>query len=366
MDLSQFKSLFVRFWRPLLAVLVGALIVWGFLEGRGERAMEAERERPVNVPQRVSVVNGETVIALDAATQQRAGIGLASLHNSLQHQQLRAYGVVVDPQMLSDLRNSYVSAQAQVQTAQAKLTQSKIAFERAQRLIAAGAISAADRDAAEATFRADQASVSSTQSQLATVAASARQSWGQILGEMIVEGAPTHMALVNRQALLIQATLPPGEKLSPPPSQGLARQDKGSAISLQFLSDASKTDTRIQGMSFFYTGPNNAGLLPGMNVLVLLPSQTMTSGAVVPGSSIVWWQGRKWIYLRTAATRFVRHEVTADVATPDCEIARNRDPSRGSSISLNTRVNRLPGCGHGWTRKTAPLFPNFRYEINAL
>lgn len=338
MDLSQLKSLFIRYWRLLLAVLVGALALWGFLEGRGERAMEAERERPVNVPQRVSVVNGETVITLDAATQQRAGIGLASLHNSLQHQQLRAYGVVVDPQLLSDLRNSYVNAQAQVQTAQAKLNQSKIAFERAQNLIAAGAISAAGRDAAEATFRTDQAGVSSTQSQLATVAASARQIWGQILGGMIVEGAPTLMALVNRQAILIQATLPPGETLSPPPSQALARQDKGTPVGLQFLSDAPKTDTRIQGVSFFYTGPNNASLLPGMNVLVLLPSETMTSGTILPGSSIILWQGRKWIYLRTAATRFVRHEITADVSTPDGGFVETRLPENAQVVVRGAQV----------------------------
>ncbi len=34
---------------------VGALVVWGFLAGRGEAASEAERERPVKAPLRVSI-----------------------------------------------------------------------------------------------------------------------------------------------------------------------------------------------------------------------------------------------------------------------------------------------------------------------
>lgn len=56
-----------------------ALLIWAFLEGRKELAMEQERERPIKAPLRVSIVHGENVITLDAATQKISGIVTAPL-----------------------------------------------------------------------------------------------------------------------------------------------------------------------------------------------------------------------------------------------------------------------------------------------
>jgi hypothetical protein len=60
----------------IAAVIVafGALIGWGFLTGRNVAAVEAERERAIKAPIRVSGEAGETVITLDMETQQRSGI----------------------------------------------------------------------------------------------------------------------------------------------------------------------------------------------------------------------------------------------------------------------------------------------------
>ncbi|MGH6766713.1 MAG: hypothetical protein ACREC2_13960, partial [Bradyrhizobium sp.] len=57
---------------------LGALMVWGVLAGRNEAAIEAERDRPVKVPIRVSSENGEPLIKLDSETQQRSGIETAA------------------------------------------------------------------------------------------------------------------------------------------------------------------------------------------------------------------------------------------------------------------------------------------------
>jgi hypothetical protein len=47
---------------------VGAVVIWGFVEGRKEAEQEADRERPVKSPQRISLEGEEPVITLDAAT----------------------------------------------------------------------------------------------------------------------------------------------------------------------------------------------------------------------------------------------------------------------------------------------------------
>ena len=66
------------------------------------------------------------MITLDAATQQRSGIEAAALPSTPHPEELRAYGMVLDVARLTELRNNYANAKAQVQTAQAKLAMSKL------------------------------------------------------------------------------------------------------------------------------------------------------------------------------------------------------------------------------------------------
>ena len=104
-----------------VAVAVGAILVWGFFSGRNEAAVEVEPEQQVKAPLRVSTKNGETLITLDAETQQRNGIETAMLTPTPYQEQARAYGMVLDIARLTALSNNYANAKAQVQTAQAKL-----------------------------------------------------------------------------------------------------------------------------------------------------------------------------------------------------------------------------------------------------
>ena len=115
-----------------VAVGIGGLIIWGYVEGRGEADREAERERPINEPLRVSMKNGMPVVTLDNETQRNSGIETARLESAPFQQQVRAYGMVLDLARLTELSNNYANAKAQLQTANAKLVASKAAFERAQ------------------------------------------------------------------------------------------------------------------------------------------------------------------------------------------------------------------------------------------
>jgi hypothetical protein len=92
--------------------------------------------------------------------------------------------------------------------------------------------------------------------------------------------------------------------------------DDGSRVPLQFVSAATKTDPRIQGLSFFFTAPAVSGLLPGMSVAAFLPSGQTLEGAVVPPSAIVWGQGRAWTYFRTGPESFARRAVATDRPAP--------------------------------------------------
>jgi hypothetical protein len=313
MRLSRLKVLIT-----VVAVLIlGGLAIWGFIEGRGEAAREAEQERAISAPQRMSIENGESVLTLDADAQRQDGIATVTLRNASHQDELRAYGRVLDLQALTELASGYTNAKAQLEIAQAKLAASQTAFARARKLYKDQQnVSAAQLQAAEAAFRIDQAGAAAAESQLRTLAATAQQSWGPVLGQAIVDATPLLARLIARQDVLVQVTLRPGQSIAEPPANGFAQLDDGSRVPLDFVSPATKTDPRIQGSSFLFTAPTSSGLLPGMSTAALLLGGHAIEGAVVPLSAIVWERGRAWAYFRSGPKTFARRAIRTDVPAP--------------------------------------------------
>jgi hypothetical protein len=292
---------------------LGALLVWGFFEGRSEVEREAERERPVKEPLRISVKNGLPVITLDSRTQHNSGIETTSLMSGPYQEQLRAYAMVLDAARLTDLSNNYANAQAQLQTVQAKLTASKAAFERAQNLYKANAaVSLAVVQTAEAAFLTDQAALASAESQLRALSATAYQEWGPVLGKSLVDRSPTIIGLIERQEFLLQVTLPPGISIPKAPETGAIQNSPNTRAEIRYVSQATRTDPKIQGVSYFYVTQADSDILPGMNVLAFLPSGKSAEGITVPASAIVWRQDRAWVYRRVDAERFTRADIATD------------------------------------------------------
>ena len=294
-----------------------ALLVWGFIASRKEAALEAERERPVKAPLRVSTENGAPVITLDAKTQERSGIETTAPAPAPYRDQVRSYATVFDLARMTELSNSYANARAQLQTAQAKLAASKTAFERAQNLYQDQQnFSLAQFQAAQATLRTDQAAVAATESQVRTLAATAEQEWGPVLGKSLIDGSPMIAKLIQRQDFLLQVTLPPGVTLPKPPSTAAIQTGEGTRSAITYVSPATHTDPKVQGVSFLYIAPAKSGVLPGMNVLAFLPAGQATEGVTVPAVAIVRWQNRAWVYRRTSGNTFTRTAIATDLPAP--------------------------------------------------
>ena len=212
-------------------------------------------------------------VRLSPDQQHQIALETAVLEAAPLPEQVRAYGVVLDVARITDLTNNYANAQAQLQTAQAKFDVSKSAFDRAQSLVHSAILAKRDAEAAEGTFLTDQAALTAAQSQVKTLAATARQEWGPVIGKGIVERSSQVVRLIERDQFLIQVTLPPGIVLSEPPRAALAQAPTRNAnIELSYVSPATRTDARIQGLSYFFVAPGDSGLLPGMNTIVYVPS----------------------------------------------------------------------------------------------
>ncbi len=323
MEKLEFATKPRRLARALLIVVailgLGALAIWGFIEGREELAREAERERPVKPPQRISLEGGEPVITLDAASQQQSGLRTAALTQTQYHEQLRAYASVLDLQPLVDLDNSYALAKAQLNAAQAKLDASRAEFEREDKLFKTQmSIVTLDKlQAAQAAFHTDEATLASAEAQLRAVEETAEQTWGPVLGRQLGEDNQEFARLVRRQDYLIQVTLPPGVVVNTPPPTATIRLENGQRKEIHFISPATKTNVSIQGVSYLYTVPASSDLLPGMNVLAFLPLESTVDGVVVPLAAMVWWQGRAWIYVQTGPSTFARRAIATEYPLPE-------------------------------------------------
>jgi hypothetical protein len=309
--------------RSLLLVLIcvallgglAALVIFGYVEGREEAALEAEREEPIKPPLRVTLPErGEPVITLDEDAQEAIGLKLANLPAAKYQDQVRAYGSVLDLTTLTTLNTNYVTAVSQLNSARARLAASIPAFARAQALYAKNFGNLVQVQATEATLIADRASVDAAQSQVRTLRATAMQEWGPVIGNAMVVDGGLITRLIERVEFLLQITLPPGVHIDDIPATASVEVGGNSGrAEVRYISPATRADPRIQGISYFYAAAANTGVLPGMNVRAFLANGAPVDGVIVPHSAIVWWAGRAWVYRQISPTTFSRHPIPTDM-----------------------------------------------------
>lgn len=293
---------------------LGALAVLGFVAGRQEAVVEAERGEPIKPPLRVTMPErGQPIVTIDADAQKAIGLETAKAHAAPFRDQVRAFGTVLDLASLTTLNTNYVEAVSQLDTAQARLMASRPAYERAKALYAKNIGSLVQVQTTEAALVGDKAAVATAQSKVRTLGATAIQEWGQVIGNGIIDGAPLIARLIERRVFLLQVTVPPGVAVKPPEVANVELSGNEQRIPIKYVSPATRTDPKIQGLSFFYVASGESGVLPGMNVRAFLASGKPVEGYVVPPSSVIWWSGRPWVYVKIEDDKFTRREIPTDM-----------------------------------------------------
>jgi hypothetical protein len=274
---------------------------------RGDAVAEARLPAP-----RTAIEDGRTVVRLSTAERERIGLVTETRPSVSHEQELTAYGSVLDLARITELANNYAGAVAALQTAQARVEVSASAARRA-RSLGAGVVAVAQIETAEGTLLTDRAAVTAAESQVRTLAATARQEWGSVLGKAIIERSPLVTRLIERADFLVQVTLPPGESLPEPPKQASAEvPPQSERVPLRLVSPATRTDPRIQGQSFFYLVSGESGLLPGTSTMAFLPAARPVRGVLVPEDAVVHGEGGTWVYRGTGEGAYVRHPIRPD------------------------------------------------------
>lgn len=286
------------------------VLVSGFVEGRHDAELDAEREAAIKPPLRVTRrQHEEPLVSLDIAAQSAVGLESANTKPAKYQDHVRAYGTVLDLAALTTLNTNYVAAVSQLEATQARLAASEPAFERARALYSKSIGSLVQVQTTEAALASERAAVAAAQSLVRTLRATALQEWGPVIGDSMFNDGGLIKRLIERKEFLLQITLPPGVDIDPPPNASAEFVGSARRTIVRYISPATRSDARIQGVSYFYAAGGNSGLLPGMNVRASVPNGDLVDGIVVPNSAVVWWAGRAWAYQKKSAATFSRREI---------------------------------------------------------
>jgi hypothetical protein len=229
-----------------------------------------------------------------------------------------AYGKVIPAEGLNASSKSYVTSLAGLEKAKAALNASEKEYAR-MKVLNESSKNVSDRSlqAAAAQLAADRAEEVHARVTLQSLKDAASLEWGPVLAGWIFDHSPSLRRLLEAQDVLVQITLPPAARIKGIPKEIRIEAPAGGPVSAKFVSRSTRTDPKIQGISFLYLASAASGhLLPGMDVTAEMPSGGAEEGFSVPLSAVVWFQDRAWVYIKKSETGFERVEVpTSDPVT---------------------------------------------------
>ena len=239
--------------------------------------------------------NGEVILTLDAATQQRIGLKVATLAATKLPPVVRGFGRALDPlpliQLAADLAPAEVSAEA-----------SRKEFERLKTLRAQDNASERALQAAEAQARRDRLLAESLRAKLLFA-------WGRSIAEPDRLPALAR-ALAAMQTALVRVDVPAGERLpgQPTGAQLLPLTADAPPIAAEFVGAATSTDPQLQGQGFLFLVRSNAPAAGAALTGWIQTDGPPANGVLVPADAIVRHENKGWAYVQTGEDKFTRRE----------------------------------------------------------
>ena len=300
----------------------------------------------------LSFANGEAVLTLDAPTQKRMGIEVATLSATVTRAQEGVPAVVLSAQDLATFRNGYLAIQAQIEKDGVDIGVAQKEYDRLRTLFADNQnASEKAMQAAEGTLRSLEADERTAEQQLSLQRSMAAQQWGNVMAGWAVTGSPELGRILGQEEALVEVTLPFDQRYTAPAFITVEIPGRAAAKAM-LISTFPRVDPRVQGRSFLYAAPARADFTPGVNLVAQLAVGNAMRGVIVPMSAVVWSEGMAWTYVQTADNKFSRRTVTTDVPVDNGYFlsagfaAGNKVVTRGAQ-SLLSEESVLQGYGSG-------------------
>jgi len=307
------KKFTIVLW-SLILITILTTAVWFSFKGIGKKPDNVAANDSSRIHSHTLVVDGITVVKLSEEELENSGITLVKLDKVSNLAQLTVYGSVVSIQDLSKDVQNFETAKAQLAKSKENLLLSQQNYKRVKSLYEKKLASEQDFQSAQAAFLSDQADVNSSSSNLNSQKSSILEQWGDELSGWIFNGSTKLQRLLSLDNALVQISLPTNENIKIPPKIYIESPiENRKLISCSFLSAGYLANSQFQTKTLYYiaTAPALSG---GMNVKAFLPIGKNLYGVVVPSSSIIWYQGKSWIYSEKSPNEFIRVEI--DVNNP--------------------------------------------------
>jgi hypothetical protein len=292
----------------IILIVLAATAGWLFGSGKSTPPAQQTASQPAATAP-VALVNGVTVVTMDAATQIQNGIRADSLTSAENRTEITAYGTVLDLQPLIDLRTRYAAGLADADTASATLAASRQEYQRSRVLYQDNQnVSLKSYQAAQAAYRSDQARTQAAALDLRNIQAEMRQQFGATLTHWALSTrSPEFARLLNRQEVLLRITVPLDVVTVAPARIKIDANDKR-RLPAQLVSPSPQSDPAIQGSAFIYRAA--APLASGTRIAAYLPTAKQAAlGILIPADAIVWYGGQPWAYVQMNAEQFGRYPV---------------------------------------------------------
>lgn len=285
----------------------------GACNGRFDKDDEQRQAQAGKRPAQISWDNGQAVLTLDSATQNRLGLETVALTATASRAQVTSPAVVLSAQDLATFRNSYFATRAQLEKSRIEAGVARKEYARVKTLFEDNQnVSEKSLQSTEATLQTNEADVRSGEQQLNLQESVVRQEWGSVVTGWAVKNSPELQHVFDQQAVLVQMTIPPSATFAPPKLATLEIPG-GARTQASIVSPLPRVDPRIQGKTFLYLAPAQPGLTPGVNLFARLAVGAPMKGLIVPASAVIWAEGKAWVYQQTGNDHFTRRAVGTDV-----------------------------------------------------
>ncbi len=265
-----------------------------------------------------NLVAHPSTISLPQKEQDRIGLKTVALTQQTYVETIRAYGVVLDPQLLIQARSKWIQAEAQWKRAEDALFFSEINYLRQKELFE-GDQRASQKtfQAAESLFKSNQIDKEAALALLNNLQSEIQAQWGPCIAGWLIKESVEFTNLICQKQFIVQVTLPPSQLISSMPQKAFIEPYPRIVEEIAFISNAPTINNQIQNLSFYYLADSASDhpLMAGMNVQATIPTQTQMNGVEVPASAIVWWQGKAWVYVQTQEGAFTIRQISNQYPT---------------------------------------------------
>ncbi len=272
------------------------------LSSAGHAAVDDDEDKPT----RSSNAAGSSI-------QRAAGITTQRLEPAVHQPEFSAYGSVLNLEPLLSVRQDYLAAQAQQESASAKYQETELNLNRTRNLYQHDIVSTRRLQEQQAQWQQDKASLSTSRNYQQTLLEASRLQWGDTLTTWFTQNDNEQAEqLLSHRAQLIQVTLPANRHL-PPEVRSVDIDEHGrrnQAIRATLIAQAPLVDPITQGERYFFKSEGRR--LPfGTHISVWIASDTAgRSGVTIPENAVVWHLGQAFVFIKTEHGEFKRRLLT--------------------------------------------------------